>query len=218
MFAAIFIPNFSLQAVLRHEPELIARAVALTDSELPKLGIIQLTARARSAGVWEGMTASQAMARCSDLVIKSRSPAQELAATEVLIQTAYAFSPFIESTNPGVCTMDLRGLRIVEDETSAREWAEEICKALAQFHLHSRIGFAATPELALLAANYHSGSSAFLVSKPAEFVRTADRNSRAAVGNTGNFEPLGHWYCRRSACIGQRPACATPRPGSNRGI
>jgi len=152
MFAVVYIPNFSLQAALRHEPELIPRAVALMDSELTKLGIIQLTASARSAGVSEGMTASQAMARCSELVIKSRSPRQEQAATEVLIQTAYAFSPFIESTAPGVCTMELRGLRIQEDETLAHEWAEEIRRTLTQFHLNGRIGFAATPELALLAA------------------------------------------------------------------
>src|SRR6266850_3725219 len=207
MFAVVLIPNFSLQAVLRHEPELIARAVALTDPELSKLGIIQLTAKARSEGVWEGMTASQAMARCSDLVIKSRSPAQEHAATEVLIQTTYTFSPFIESTSPGVCTMDLRGLRIVEDETSAREWAEEICKALAQFYLDGRIGFAVTPELALLGANYRrattSSAPAFIISKPVEFVsglpieilglptETLETLNRWGIGTAGALLGLG---------------------------
>src|SRR5262245_12823333 len=115
MFAVVFVQNFSLQAVLRHEPDLISRAVALTDPELPKLGIVQCTSAARDADVDEGMSASQAMARCAELVIKSRSRAQEQSATEVLIQTAYAFSPFIESTAPGICTMDLRGLRIVEN-------------------------------------------------------------------------------------------------------
>src|SRR5436190_19457882 len=126
MFAVVSIPDFSLQAVLRHEPELISRAVALTDPELPKLGIIQFTAAAREAGVGEGMSASQAMARCADLAIKSRSPAQEQSATDVLIQTAYAFSPFIESTAPGVCTMDLRGLLITADEGAMHQWAGEI--------------------------------------------------------------------------------------------
>src|SRR4051812_7778335 len=152
MFAVIFIPDFSLQAVLRHEPELISRPAALMDPELTKLGIIQLTATARIAGVCEGMTASQAMGRCTDLVIKSRAPAQELAATDVLMQTTYAFSPFIESTGPGVCTVELRGLRAQENEASAQEWAEEIRKVLAEFYLDGRIGFAVTPELALLAA------------------------------------------------------------------
>src|SRR5215471_9743250 len=119
---------------------------------MPKLGIVQCTSAARDAGVDEGMSASQAMARCAELVIKSRSRTQEQSATEVLIQTAYTFSPFIESTAPGVCTMDLRGLRIVENESVMQTWAGEISKALAQFHLDTRIGFAATPDLALLAA------------------------------------------------------------------
>ena len=168
MFAVIFIPNFSLQAVLRHEPELINRAVALTDPELAKLGIIQMTPAARDAGVSQGMSASQAMARCADLAIKSRSPAQEQSATDVLIQTAYAFSPFIESTASGVCAMDLRGLRIAADESAIQEWAGEITKVLAQFHLNSRIGLAATPDLALLAARKSSLRNGLLSSEGGE--------------------------------------------------
>src|SRR6201999_1190560 len=102
MFAVIFIPNFSLQAVLRHEPELRGRAVALVDPKLSKPIIIQLTPAARACGIIEGLTPSQAMARCAELIIKPRSPGQEESATEVLLQTAYAFSPNIEATAPGV--------------------------------------------------------------------------------------------------------------------
>src|SRR5690348_6009792 len=104
MFAVIFIPNFSLQAVLRHEPELRRRAVALVDPKATKPILVQLTTPARAFGVCEGLTPSQAMARCAELIIKPRSTAQEESATEVLLQTAYAFSPNIESTAPGVCT------------------------------------------------------------------------------------------------------------------
>jgi protein ImuB len=107
MFAAVFIPDFSLQAALRQEPELRSQPVALIDPELPKPTIVQLTAAARARGVTEGLTASQAIARCAELLIKVRSIAQEQAATDVLLQTAYAFSPNIEATAPGVCTMEL---------------------------------------------------------------------------------------------------------------
>src|ERR1051325_7641029 len=163
MFAVVFIPNFSLQAVLRHEPELRKRAVALIDPELSKPGIIQLTASARACRVCEGLTACQAMARCGNLLIKTRSLTQEQSATEVLLQTAYAFSPNIESTAPGVCTMELKGLPVaaVYDRQSEngdahraplQDWAEKIFRCLAQFYLEAQIGFAATPALALLAA------------------------------------------------------------------
>src|SRR5690242_18622767 len=100
MFAVILIPNFSLQAVLRHEPDLRSRPIALVDPKETKPVITQLTSTAQAWGVCAGLTASQAMARCAELIIKPRSPAQEESATEVLLQTAYAFSPNIEATAP----------------------------------------------------------------------------------------------------------------------
>jgi protein ImuB len=152
MFAVIFISNFSLQAVLRHEPELRSRAVALVDPKLPKPIIVQLTSAARACGVGEGLTPSQAMARCGELIIKPRPPAQEESATEVLLQTAYAFSPNIESTAPGVCTMELKGLTFQSDGNAVEQWAGKMVDVLAQFHIEAKVGLAATPELALLAA------------------------------------------------------------------
>src|SRR5881394_2766189 len=152
MFAVIFIPNFSLQAVLRHEPDSRHGAIALVDPQLPKAVIVQLTSAAQYFGVCSGLTPSQATARCADLLIKPRSLAQEEAATEVLLQTAYAFSPNIESTAPGVCTMELKGLPFASNSSAAEQWAEKIIEVLAQFHLNAKIGLATTPELALLAA------------------------------------------------------------------
>ena len=152
MFAVIFIPNFSLQAVLRHEPESRDRAVALVDPAFAKPLIVQLTSAAQSEGVCAGMSPSQATARCAGLMIKSRSPAQEESATEVLLQTAYAFSPNIESTAPGVCTLELKGLAFGSNGNSMEQWTEKIAQVLAQFYIKAKIGFAPTPELALLAA------------------------------------------------------------------
>jgi len=151
MFAVIVIPNFSLQAVLRNEPELSARAVGLVDPGQTKPLIIQLTAEAARYGVCAGLTASQAQARCDALIIKTLSPAAEQAATDVLLQTVYAFSPNIELTAPGVCTAELKGLGIKLD-AAAESWGRQILESLAGFHLEARIGFAVTPALALLAA------------------------------------------------------------------
>ena len=151
MFAVIFIPNFSLQAVLRHEPDLRVRPIALVDSKLLKPAIIQITSAAQSRGVCEGLTASQAMARCAELIIKVRSLAQEESATEVLLQTAYAFSPNIESTAPGVCTIELKGMAF-NSGGDMESWVQKILEVLAQFNIDAKIGLASTPELALLAA------------------------------------------------------------------
>lgn len=138
--------------MLRHEPDLRERAVALVVSQLHKPVVIQFTSAARSYGVCEGLTASQALARCTELIIKSRSAAEEESATEVLLQTACAFSPSIESTAAGVCTLELKGLPFQFNRDAVEPWAQKIIEVLAQFYLEARIGFAATPELALLAA------------------------------------------------------------------
>lgn len=147
MYAVIYIPDFYLQAALRPEPELRERPVALADEGL----IIQATKAAAQREVAAGLTPSQAAARCSDLLIKNRNAAQELSAGEILLQTAHAFSPCIESTGPGICTMDLKGLSLV-NENAARQWAGRLREALLAFHLDAQIGFGPNPGLALLVA------------------------------------------------------------------
>src|SRR4051812_20607830 len=98
MFAVIYIPDFSLQAALRHEPDLFSRSVALLDGESNL--VCQMTRVAAEAGVGAGLTSTQALARCANVHIRPRSPAQESAATDILLECAYSFSPNIEATSP----------------------------------------------------------------------------------------------------------------------
>jgi protein ImuB len=152
MFAVISIPDFYLQAVLRLEPELRGSPLALLSEKTHKQStILQCTTKAQRSGVQPGLTAVQALARCPRLIFKTFSHAAGRTATDVLLQTAYGFSPNIEMTSDGVCMIDLRGLNF-GDEDQLRYWAEKIRSALAQFHLQSTIGIGQTPGLALLAA------------------------------------------------------------------
>jgi protein ImuB len=151
MFVAVSIPCFSIQALLRHEPELSSRALALVDPERPKENIIQINPVAEQLGVVAGLTPAQALARSPGLIIRSRSLAQEQAATEILLQNAFAFSPGIELAGAGACLLDLKGLKL-ETEAAQRNWAGQIIQTLESFHLFARVGIAQTPGLALLAA------------------------------------------------------------------
>lgn len=126
MFAAIFIPNFSLQSVLRHDPALFAARVGLVEGDVTKGELVQVTEAARAAGVAEGMTAAQALARCGELIFKPRSLEAEQAATAILLQVAYAFSPNIENTAPGICTIDLKGLGFTLEAGSGEDDAGDI--------------------------------------------------------------------------------------------
>ncbi len=152
MFAAIFIPHFSIQAVNRHEEGADdEKPIALVDPELSKATIIQLNPAAQAYDIIPGFSSSQAQARCPALIIKSRSRLREAAATDVLLQTAYAFSPNIESELSGVCILELKGLGLATD-VAIQKWAGQILQQLSACNLDAHIGFAQTPDLALLAA------------------------------------------------------------------
>jgi len=63
MFATIYLPNFYLQAAMRHQLGLCSKPFALLDDQA-KAVIIQLNEAAENAGVHKGMTPSQGLARC----------------------------------------------------------------------------------------------------------------------------------------------------------
>ena len=132
MYAVIQLPDFALQAALRHEPELRARAVAVLDPETKPPVVLQANASARGHGVTRGLTATQALGRCAGLISRNRSAGQERSATSILLQTAAGFSPYLESTAPGVCTISLRGLHFTHQaafqrwsgKKSSRRWQD----------------------------------------------------------------------------------------------
>jgi len=159
MFAVIFIPHFPLQAALRHEPELWTKPVALLDPERTTPVVHDVTDAARASGVVEGLSPTQAMARYGGILIRHRSPTHESAATQAILQCAYAFSPRIESTAPGVCTLDLQGLVTLAgaDSTVVSVWAGQLRSALAGQNLRACIGVGATPGLARHAARWTTG-------------------------------------------------------------
>ncbi len=170
MFAVIHIPNFLLQSVLRHEPELREAAVALVDDDSAKSKVWQATAAAGALGISPGMTSTQAKARCEKIAFRLRSIPQEEAAQEILLECAYLSAAYIESTGAGLCTVDLRGLPMLKAERIGEAltvWADNLYARLEQFHLAAQIGIARTPGLAAQAA--HGTSRFCYVTQPAEF-------------------------------------------------
>ena len=146
MFGALYLPDFELQAALRHEPELHQQPVALLENEEAKSTIRQLTKSAADAGVSQGMTPSQGLARCLSLIIKSRALEQEKIASEILLQHAATLAPEIEATAPGVCTVHFTSTK------NCRDNAERVVRQLVQLQLTAQAGLAATPDLSFLAA------------------------------------------------------------------
>jgi protein ImuB len=148
MFAAVFIPGFPLQASLRYEPALRGQPVAIVEDGEKPARIIQVTQAARRAGVRAGMTSSQGLARCPGLVIRYRSSEQERMAGAALLQCAACASPWLEATGDGICTLDWKGL----PASALQRTAQGLLAQLRRQELIAKLGIAATPGLALLAA------------------------------------------------------------------
>ncbi|HEY5036325.1 MAG TPA: hypothetical protein VII74_04250 [Chthoniobacterales bacterium] len=145
MFAALYLPNFELQAALRPGPELHRQPVGLL-ADNHRATIMQLTKSALEAGISVGMTPSQGLARCLRLTITTRARAQEKIASDILLRQAATLSPEIEATAPGVCTVRFTSLK------NCRENLERVVRQLAALHLTAQARLAVTPDLSFLAA------------------------------------------------------------------
>lgn len=173
MFATLYLPNFYLQAALRHCPEIAGTPVALIDDQQAKAIIIQLNPAAEAAGVYTSMTPSQGLARCLELVVKTRVRTQEKMIEQIVLQLAYSLSPFIEATGPGLCTIEFTDVKQITARVSA------IVEQLAAFQIYAQAGIAHTADASLLVAHLArpvlqiGDAKTFLASLPIETLAIA---------------------------------------------
>jgi len=147
-YAVLHAADFALQAVVRTEADLDGKPAALLEDRARKAVIVQANASARAAGVQVGLTATQAMARCADIVLRARSAAAEKESEAGLLAVAWSLSPRVERTAAGICTIDLAGKAADTHLPHSREAVER----LRLLGLETTAGVARTPLLALYAA------------------------------------------------------------------
>jgi protein ImuB len=162
MFATIFLPNFYLQAALRHQPDLQAKPVALIEERENKPLIIQLNKSAEVAGIRKGMTPSQALARDLQVVIKVRARAQEKLIQEILLHYAFTLSPFVESTAPGISTIQFT------DNGNLADKIARVIEQLAKSEINAQAGIADLPDTSFLAA--HLARTVLKIDEPKKFL------------------------------------------------
>jgi protein ImuB len=108
-FASIFVPNFMLQAVVRTEPALRERAIALIDGNPPLCSVVAINEKAAQTGIELGMTKMNAV-QFAGLEMRPRSRPQERIAHAVLLDIGWSVSPRIEDTAQDTIILDLSGL------------------------------------------------------------------------------------------------------------
>jgi len=158
-FAALWLPRFQLQALLREQapscknaPLAVLDANPSTASAAGEASLVLMAdAEAEHLGVRTGMTVPQALARCGSLVLLKRNAAAEAAAQAILLHQAGTWSAECESTRPGLCVVDLTHAPMFKPDH--RSAAEKMRLRLLAHALDARIGFARNANLACLAAH-----------------------------------------------------------------
>src|SRR5258707_8213797 len=153
-FACVYIADFLVQAVVRGQPSLGERALALISGAPPLWSVVAANAAAFEAGIQLGMTKAQ-VAQFGKVQVCMRSEAQEKAAHAALLDAAWSVSPRVEDTAPDTVVLDLEGLAGLfgADEKIARELARRV----AAIGLAARVAVAENIEVAIHAARGFPG-------------------------------------------------------------
>ncbi|MFO0576602.1 MAG: hypothetical protein U1A78_21560 [Polyangia bacterium] len=153
--ACIHLPALPLQALLRAEPALRGRAVAVVAGGEDGRGLVEAaSAPARAAGVRKGVSLAQAAARCSGLLIRRSTEELEAAASEALYDAASAFSPQVE-LGRGLALLEVGDLgQLFPSEPGL---GEAMQARVAQVGLHAQVAIADHPAVARVIALCRAG-------------------------------------------------------------
>jgi protein ImuB len=145
--AALWVPDFPLQALRRSTPELAEAPLAVAAGPAPRDPVVAVSAEAAELGVRAGMTAAQARQVAPAVLVRAIPEAAAAAAGEALADVAGGFSPRIRRHRPGEVLLDVGGLTPREEAI-----AGELLRACRHVGLEARVGIAASVGVARTAA------------------------------------------------------------------
>jgi protein ImuB len=148
-FAAIYVADFMVQAVVRAEPELRNCAIALLEGTPPLRKVVAANEAALHAGIELGMTESQAEDFCV-VQVRPRSPVQEKTAHAALMDLGWSVSPRVEDTAQDTIVLDLAGLASLLG--SEEIIAERLMECASRLELVARVAISSNIETAIHAA------------------------------------------------------------------
>jgi len=163
-FATIYVPDFLVAAVVRLEPALRGKAVAVLEGKPPAVTVAAINEAAAEAGIEPGMTKLQAAAYPVEL--RQRSSAQEAAAHAALLDCAQAFSPRVEDTAADTVVLDIAGLERLFGPPP--KLAQDLARRARELGLEADVAVAANPDAAILAARGFAGVTVIPPGKQAE--------------------------------------------------
>lgn len=190
-FASVYVPNFMVQAVVRAEPELRERPLALVEGEPPLWKVVAANQAALAAGIELGMGGSQAK-QFSSVEIRRRSPELEKAAHAALLDVGWSVSPRVEDTAPDTIVLDIAGLTSLFE--SVKNLAAVLAERIESVGLYSHVAVAANIEAAIHAARGFHGIT--LIAPGEESGRLSSLPVEVFFLSAETFETLDSWGIR----------------------
>jgi protein ImuB len=168
-FAAIFVPNFTFQAIARSEPELRMQPVAVIEGQPPTYRVMAFNRLAERLGVTRGMTKVNAE-QFQQVQIRHRSKSQEDTAHRALLDAAWSISSRVEDAAPDTLLLDLSGLARLFG--TREEIAQRILARTSELGMDAHVAVSANVETARIVARALSGVTVVPDGQEARFLET----------------------------------------------
>jgi len=200
-FACLFVPDFPVQAVVRLEPELQGKPVAILAGAPPLTKVFALNREARNLGVETAMTKVQAEA-FQGIVWRWRSPSQEATAYAALLDCAWTISPRVEDGTKRVeqdfsdtAVLDLAGCEKLFG--SPEKIAHDLRRVASEVGFEASVAVAGNPLTAVCAAQGFAGIT--VIPRGEESVRIGTLSLEALRIPLEFVETLKRWGIRTCA-------------------
>jgi nucleotidyltransferase/DNA polymerase involved in DNA repair len=200
-FACLYIPDFHAQAVIRSEPSLRNRAVALVEREPPPFRVFAANEAARKAGADCGMSRVE-VAAIQGVEVRQRSQAAEASTQAALLDLAQSFSPRFEHVTADTVVLDLAGLEALLG--TAEEVARRLAAQAQELGLVASVALAANPDAARIAARGFTGITIIGEGKEAE--RLGKLPVETLDLSPDMQETLARWGIRTFSTLAALPA------------
>jgi protein ImuB len=202
--ACLHVPEFPLAAWYRAEPALRGTAVVVADGEGPRARLVACAPAAAAFGIAPGLSAAQAQAIASAVVVRVASADAARAAHAALADVAYSFSPRVEDGAPGTVYVDADGLSaLFADE---RALAQAMAQRAAALGLEAQVGIAGSKIAAELAAR--DGGGVMVVAPHAEWQLLAPLSIDRLAPDPQLRATLQRWGVRTLGALAALPASA----------
>ena len=169
LFAAVYVPNFILQAIARCEPELRTQPLAISDGSPPTYQVVALNRLAEILGVARGMTKA-AVSQFAQATIRTRCRVREEAAHAALLDVAWSITPQVEDAASDTLLIDISGLSSLFG--NAETIAREIASRASTFGMHVHAAVSANVETARIVARALPGPTIVPIGEERRFLET----------------------------------------------